>query len=168
MDTASRLRRAGSIPTALACAFLCLGLVSCYSEIEGRETGTEIVSSTRESLVISNCGGPAALTVIKSLSKSFSHDVIVQAGADAGINKSIVSAGVALQYGVQAGQSDVRTIAVEMTAPEFKKVAYELEWREIWKLGILYSPEMGNLQGGYRYRADVGLAVLGSREEPCP
>jgi len=168
MDTASIVRRAGRILAALACAFLCLGLVSCYSEIEGRETGTEIVSSTRESHVLSNCGGPAALRIVKSLSRSFSHDVVVQAGADAGINRSIISAGVALQYGVREGQSEVRTIAVEMTAPEFKKVVYEIEWREIWKLGILYAPALGNLQGSYRYRADVGVAILGSREEPCP
>lgn len=168
MNTASTVRRTGGIPAALACAFLCLGLVSCYSEIEGRETGTAIVPSTRESLELSNCGGPAALTVTKSLSRSFSHDVIVQAGVDAGINKSIISAGVALQYGVQEGQSEVRTIAVTMTAPKYKKVAYEIEWRETWKLGILYAPELGNLQGGYRYRADMGVAILGAREEPCP
>lgn len=168
MDTASALRRRGRIPATLACVFLCLGLVSCYSEIEGRETGTAIVPSARESLVLSNCGGPAALTVSKSLSKSFSHDVVVQAGVDVGINKSIISAGVALQYGVQEGQSEVRMITVTMTAPRYKKVVYEIEWRETWKLGILYAPEIGNLQGGYRYRADVGVSILGSREEPCP
>ena len=142
-------------------------LAACEASLDARQTGTEQLYMETERVPINNCSGPASVTVYREISKTFTHEVYIEAGAEVGLNIGVVSAELGERYGIRDGEAETRTVGVSLTAPAHSKVVYYLEWREVWAKGILYDPSTGETQGTFRVRKDINLRIVDSKNKGC-
>ncbi len=145
-----------------------MALSGCQAPLDARETDTEELYLETEQVPINNCGGPAAVTVHRLISKTIYHDVYVDTGADVNLDAVLVSTALGQRYGYQDGEMETRSFGVDLTAPANVKVVYTLEWKEIWVKGTVYDPGTGKTQGTYRVRKDIRMQLVGSYQEECP
>ena len=147
---------------------MALTLTGCQAPLVAQEAGTEELYLEVEQIPINNCGGPAEVTVHRTIAKRFYHDVFVETSAEAGLNALIISSALAQEYGFSEGEAEERSVGVDLTAPAASKVVYTLQWSEVWAKGIVYEPNTGKKQGTYRLRKDINMQILDSHTEACP
>lgn len=147
---------------------MALALTGCQAPLVAQEAGTEELYLEVEQIPINNCGGPAEVTVHRTITKRFYHDVFVETAAEAGLNALIISSALAQEYGFREGQEEERSFGVDLIAPAGSKVVYALQWSEVWAKGNVYEPNTGKKQGTYRLRKDIKMQILDSHSEECP
>ena len=157
--------RLGAMVLILGSAVLLLG---CEAPLEARQSGTEEVYVETERIPINNCGGPAEVTVHRTVSKTFYREVSVETATETGLDALIVASAIAQEHGHREGEEDQRSFGIDLTAPANSKVVYVLQWKEIWSKGVVYDPNTGQTQGTYRLRKDVWAYVVDSYSEECP
>ncbi|NIV32792.1 MAG: hypothetical protein GWN58_26105, partial [Anaerolineae bacterium] len=97
-------------------------LTGCQAPLAPRETGTEELHLETERIPIDNCGGPAAVTVRRQISKSFYHDVYVDVDSGVQIDAILVSTALGQTYGYEEGEMETRSFGIDMTAPAHTRV----------------------------------------------
>ncbi len=143
-------------------------LTGCQAPLAPRETGTEELHLETERIPIDNCGGPAAVTVRRQISKSFYHDVYVDVDSGVQIDAILVSTALGQTYGYEEGEMETRSFGIDMTAPAHTRVVYVLEWKEVWVKGVIHDPDTGTAKGTYRLRKDLRMEILDNFVEVCP
>jgi hypothetical protein len=161
----SKLSNCSAISFVLAMAVM---LTGCQAPLAAREAGKEELYLEIEQIPIDNCGGPAEVTVHRTITKTFYHEVYVETAAEANLNALVISGALAQKYGYQDGQEEERSFGVDLTAPANSKVIYVLRWSELWVRGNVYDPGTGKTQGTYRLRKDIHMRIVDSHTEPCP
>ncbi len=149
---------------AMTVAVVCTG---CAAPLSARETGIEELYLEVEQIPIDNCGGPAEVTVNRSMMRTIRHDVYVETASDVNLDAMLVSTTIGQRYGVQNGSAETRSFGVSLTAPAHSKVVYVLQWKEVWIKGIVYDPGSGKTQGSFRLRKDIHMQIIDSHTEAC-
>ena len=135
-------------------------------------TGKERLEVNKFTIPIDNCGGSSNVSQKISQSQSFVHKIVQDNSGKAGLELSIPWAKLMLElqtkYGYEDGQTDTRTINVDMSATPHTNQSYVLTWYEEWEIGtaeVVNNDKMARIP--FRVKTNM-IYDMASQQLKCP